>query len=137
MKRSIAILMILPIFLSGCGLLEYLWLVPRAQERVKFDPDLTNEEIFTAVERAALAPELHALNRLDVSRRDVDKGLIELGPFRESNVAGYAVRAMIDRPESQLTLVVKGAGPYYSHLPVKESARHLAQDLSNALAKRQ
>ena len=130
-----ALLILMMNGLSGCGVFEYLWLVPRAHENISFDPALTNAEILTAVERTTLAVKVHSYSETQVTRRDDAKGFIELGPYRQSNVTGYAFRAEIDRGEHLVKLVVKGAGPYYSDLPVDDVARELAQQLSQTIGK--
>ena len=138
MWRIVALVVLVPPLLSGCAFFEYFGLVPRAHETVSFNSAFTDAEILTAVERCALTANLGVWSRngLEVTRRSVNDGVIELGPWRESNVAGYAVRASIDRRKSRLRLVVKGAGPYYSKLPVDEAVQLLSQYLSESIGDR-
>jgi hypothetical protein len=127
---------LLVVLLSGCSIIEYLWLIPRASEEISIEPKQSNAEILAAVESASIQANFPMWKLPAVSYSSLEKGVIEFGPYRQSNVAGYAVRATIDRKHNLLKIVVKGAGPYYAELPVDDAAEKLRAYVSAKLARK-
>jgi hypothetical protein len=124
--------------LSGCSLLEYIWLVPRASGEVSFNPILSNREILDTFARVAL-PELKFYSQPLETYRNVDEGIIEIGHFHsragvfKSSIAGFSARAEIDRKQHTLSFVVKGAEVYYQALPVDSAVQKITYGLSKKL----
>jgi hypothetical protein len=128
----------LAVTLSGCSLLEYIWLVPRASGEVSFNPILSNKEILDTFARVAL-PELKFYSQPSETYRNVDEGIIEIGHFHsragffKSSIAGFSARAEIDRKQHTLSFVVKGAEAYYQALPVDSAVQKITYGLSKKL----
>jgi hypothetical protein len=111
------LILVIGAVLSGCSVLEYIWLVPRASGEVRFNPAYSNEEMLDIFVQLA-RPELSGFNDPSESYRNTDEGIVEIGSYQKPNIAGYSAHAEIDRKQHVLTFVVKGAGPYYMALPV-------------------
>jgi hypothetical protein len=129
----LTILVYVDISLSGCEIVEYLWLVPRSEKEVSISSTQTNAEVLDAFEKTMTESKVPMWPKPLVTYRNVGKGVVEIGPFRERAIAGYTARASIDRRNGLVKVVVKGAGPYYSELPVDEVAEKIAVALSNRL----
>jgi hypothetical protein len=124
--------------LSGCSVLEYIWLVPRANSEVSFNPIFSNTEILDTFAQVAL-PKLKFFSQPSETYRNVGEGIIEIGHYHsragivKSSIAGFSARAEIDREQHTLSFVVKGAGAYYQALPVDETAQEITYELSKKL----
>jgi hypothetical protein len=132
MRFNFLMILVIGAVLSGCSVLEYLWLVPRANGEVSFNPAYSNEEILDVFVQLA-QPELSGFNAPSESYRNIDEGIIEIGSYQKSNIAGYSAHAEIDHKQHVLTFVVKGAGPYYMALPVDKVIQKIICKLSPRL----
>jgi hypothetical protein len=142
MRRAILIFVVAMVALSSCAVLEYIWLVPRANGSVDFNSALTNEEVlnrFTQIAQTELEKWAWGRGNSNETYRDEDQGIVEIGPYRKSNVAGFAAHAEIDRSQHRHRLVftVKGAGPYYMPLPVDKVVQKITCRLLPMLDTRQ
>jgi hypothetical protein len=126
------LILVIGAVLSGCSVLEYLWLVPRASGEVSFNPAYSNEEVIDIFVQLA-QPELTGFNDPSESYRNIDEGIVEIGSYQKSNIAGYSAHTEIDRKQHVLTFVVKGAGPYYMALPVDKVKQKIIFKLSPRL----
>ena len=108
--------------LSSCGMLEKVWLVPEVRSEVPFDTKLINKQVLDAVAMAVTNVNVTFWSR-DITYLDVLEGTLETGYFRTPNIAAAQLRIEIDRDSKVIVLTVKGAGPYYSKLPVEECHR--------------
>ena len=129
--QRIFLILILTTTLSGCAVLEYIWLVPSANGEVSFDPALSNTEILDTFAQVARS-ELDFHNP-EETYRNAEEGIVEIGPYRESNRIGYRVHAEIDREQYILTFVVAGAEIYYRRLPVDDAVQKIIYKLSPRL----
>jgi hypothetical protein len=132
------IIMVLTATLSGCSVLEYIWLVPRASSEVSFNPIFSNTEILDTFAQVAL-PELKFFSQPSETYRNVGEGIIEIGHYHsragfvKSSIAGFSARAEINRKQHTLSFVVKGAEAYYQALPVDEVVQKITYKLSEKL----
>jgi len=130
--------MVLTATLSGCSVLEYIWLVPRASGEVSFNPLFSNTEILDTFAQVTL-PELKFFSQPSETYRNIDEGIIEIGHFHsragivKSSIVGFSARAEVDREQHTLSFVVKGAGVYYQALPVDETVQKITYNLSQKL----
>ncbi|MCQ8129389.1 hypothetical protein [Methylomonas rivi] len=136
--RLTVIIIWISVTLSGCSILEYIWLVPRASGEVSFNPKLSNTEILDIFAQVAL-PELKFHNQPSETYRNIDEGVIEIGYFQsrasffKSSIAGFSTRAEIDRKQHTLSFIVKGAEIYYEALPVDAAVEKISDELSKKL----
>jgi len=134
----ILIMMVLGATLSGCSVLEYIWLVPRASGELSFNPVFSNTEILDTFAQVAL-PELKFYSQPSETYRNVDVGIFEIGHYHsragivKSSIAGFSVHAEIDRKQHTLSFVVKGAEAFYQALPVDEVVQKITYKLSEKL----
>ena len=102
-------------FLTGCAVLERVWLVPRASRIATIPSGVSSSEMLDAFMNAA-QNHFVSFGKPIVTFRDEET--IEVGHWRKSNTAGYSGKAKINNTKTQLSFTVKGAGPYYTKLPV-------------------
>ncbi len=134
------LILVFIVTMPGCSVLEYIWLVPRANGEVSFNPIFSNTEVLDAFAQVAL-PELKSISQPSETYRNVGKGVIEIGYYHEAgileaSIAGFSAQAEIDRKRHILTFVIKGAEPYYMPLPVDETVQKITIKLSQKLGKR-
>ncbi|POZ51507.1 hypothetical protein [Methylovulum psychrotolerans] len=142
------------VWLTGCWMLEKVVLMPESHSKIPFNTVLINKEVLDAVALAIKdvgardsdekIPYLDLSGAIkDVGVRDwdeqityldVSEGTLETGYFRKSNIAGIRTRVQIERDDKVIVIVVKGAGPYYSELPIEEGRRLLQAALIRRLA---
>jgi hypothetical protein len=116
--------------LSGCWLLEKAILVPEINFNIPYNTELINKQALEAVNLAVKDVKAPGLWwAYDITYLDVLEGTLETGYFKESNMAGISLRAQIDRKNNVIVITIKGAGPYYSDLPVDKAKQYF----SNAL----
>lgn len=106
-------------FLSGCVVLERLWLVPRASRSLNIPSGVSSAAMLDAFKNASLT---HFVSSGKISVTFRDEKTIEVGHWRKSNTAGYSGKATINNANTQLSFTVKGVGPYYTELPVLSSS---------------
>ncbi len=114
-------------FFRGCSLLEKIWLVPEVEVNVPFDPILYNKQVLDAITLAVgdLDGQKSILWNNDVTYLNVFEGELETGYYSTPNTAGIQLRVEIERDDHKIRLTVKGAGPYYSKLPLQEALEQI------------
>ncbi|MES9857225.1 MAG: hypothetical protein ABW166_11535 [Sedimenticola sp.] len=127
MRRTLAIIMCM--FLSGCAAMEYLWLVPRNSMHIEIPSHILKAEALNLFGEVAIK-RLTAWGERSVTYLNEDEGVIEIGYWRKTNIAGYAARSEIKDNGGKLYFSVKGAGPYYSELPVEQASKDIHSELS-------
>jgi len=60
-------------------------------------------------------------------------GVIETGEFSEANLAGFRVRGTYVLRENRMTLLLRGAGPYYIDLGVERAGQDLMAGIESCL----
>ena len=96
-------------------------MVPRASRVAAIPSGVSPNEMLDAFMNAAR--DHFVFGKPAVTFRD--EKTIEVGPWRKSNTAGYSGKAKINNAETQLSFTVKGAGPFYTNLPVLSSTSPL------------
>lgn len=115
-----SLLFVTVLWLCGCAVLEKVALVPEASSEISFDTVLINMEVLNIVALALKDANVTNLHT-EITYLDVLEGTLETGYFRESNIADMRLHVQIERDNKLIAIVLKGAGPYYSKLPVEES----------------
>ncbi|MES9903816.1 MAG: hypothetical protein ABW168_14215 [Sedimenticola sp.] len=127
MRRAFAI--VVCVLLSGCAAMEYLWLVPHNSMNIEIPNHVTKAEAINIFGIVAI-DQLTAWGNRSVTYQNNEEGVIEIGPWRKTNIAGYAARAEVKDNGSTLYFFVKGAGPYYSDLPVEKKSNEIYSELN-------
>ena len=130
-----AILVLL--FIPGCAVLEKAWLVPEEDVQLSYSSLLTSQDVIDVLKD--VLKELHSPTKwwnYKVSYVNIDEGILETGNFSESNVVGIRLKARIKPDKHIIKITLKGAGPYYSKLPVNDALNTFVSTFSKKLAER-
>ena len=120
--------------LTGCGLYESMGGVPHAERKLAVPAGTQSELIFNCAEGSIRSlPEPSNWNK-EITKKDLQSGVMEVGSFDEENVIGFRARVMVNDEGTSIAIKVKGAGPYYTDLGVDSAADKLLEAMKKCLA---
>ncbi|MDK9719181.1 MAG: hypothetical protein OEL57_14945 [Trichlorobacter sp.] len=106
--------------LSGCAVVEKVLLVPEEDGKVSYSGKLTKQQVFKTVGEVAEELKIPAWSN-EITYSNLSEGIIETGNFSKTNVMGIRLKAQVYSEKTVVEVTVKGVGPYYSKLALKEA----------------
>ena len=120
--------------LTSCGLYESMGGLPNAERKFAVPAGMQSQLIFNCAEESIRSiPEPSNWNK-EITKKDLESGVMDFGRFDERNVIGFRARITTDNEKNSITIKVKGAGPYYTDLGVGSAADKLVEATKKCLA---
>ncbi|WP_230150531.1 hypothetical protein [Pseudomonas brassicacearum] len=117
--------------LSGCSLLE-----PHSRTSWETDSRVSTQEVMSCAQKTIQALSVKNLKwETTVTRLDIRGGTFETGDYPNPNATGLRARVTFQPEAHQLTVDIKGSGPYYMDLGAKKGATHFRRSMENCLAR--
>ena len=120
--------------LTSCGLYESMGGIPHAERKLAVPAGTQSQLIFNCAEESIRSiPEPSNWNK-EVTKRDLEAGVMDVGGFDEKNVIGFRARVTVNDKRTSIAMKIKGAGPYYTDLGVDGAADKLLSAMKKCLA---
>jgi hypothetical protein len=107
---------------TGCVMSNLPMKAPSASGTLTAPAGTSVEAVFSCVENSVRP--LHREQSFwsdQVTRRDDRAGIIETGNFEENNVIGFRVRVQFTPESKEVSILIKGAGAYFTDLGVEKA----------------
>lgn len=106
---------------------------PKREESLALPASLGTAQLFDCATSSIATFAKTSSSWPNVTRRDVDAGILESGDFADENKTGFRVHIERTSP-TEATIQMKGAGAYFTDLGVDQALSDFKRSLSSCIA---